>query len=60
MAFQLQNIGHQDSTLIDVHCTKHQWLGNEDDYITNEKTNHIQDWEEDFVIAIFLHIAEII
>jgi len=37
MAFQPQSIGHQDSTLTNVHCTKHQWLGNEDDYITNEK-----------------------
>jgi hypothetical protein len=60
MAFQPQSNGHQDSTLRDVHCTKHQWLGNEDDYITNDETNHNQDWEEDFAIANFLHMAEII
>jgi hypothetical protein len=35
-------------------------LKNEDDYMTNEKTNHNQDWEEDFAIAIFLHMAEIV
>jgi hypothetical protein len=42
MAFQPQSNGHQDSTLKNVHCTKHQWLGNEDDYITNEEINHNQ------------------
>jgi len=42
MAFQPQSNGHQDSTFKNVHCTKHQWLGNEDDYITNEEINHSQ------------------
>ncbi len=41
MAFQPQSNGHQDSTL--RNCTKHQWLGNEDDHITNEETKHNED-----------------